>query len=432
MQMTLSRIWNKVFLELRPSLSMGLFRIFFAIAIGLHAFPTLFNMQENYLPTAFKEKNFFFFPIAVLDWVEQSPEWLIWGFLVFFAVSWLFFLIGLWSQASCILMTVGLYYFYALNSLHIGTLSFDILLVTLFLMCITNYHGDYFSVDCLRKPNAYAFRKERSYFLQRLLQLQIACIFFYTALYKCTANGNWVTDNPFWCLAMSPETSVVKDYPFRSFFAANPEICYGLGITLLVFEFSMPLWLFIPRLRLIGIGLATAFQAMLVMTLHVPTVFFFHFVPQFLLFLNPQMIMERIDKARVKNRARGRLTLIYDGSCGFCRMSVRVLKTMDIFDALRKVNYHTENTLQALHTRLTPQICHGQLHVVGRNGSLYGGFGAFRRMMLELPMLWPFVPIAYIPGMVVPGNLVYKIIAKNRYLFHGKKACNNNRCFREK
>jgi len=31
--------------------------------------------------------------------------------------------------------------FYALNEFHIGTLSWDILLVTLFLMCVSPYHG---------------------------------------------------------------------------------------------------------------------------------------------------------------------------------------------------------------------------------------------------------------------------------------------------
>ena len=99
-------------------------------------------------------------------------------------------------------MTACCYYFYALNDFHIGTLSWDILLVTLFVMCLTPYHGDYFSMDALRKGDAGAYRRPRPFFIQRLLQMQIASTFFYTALYKTTAQGNWFKDNPLHFLAL--------------------------------------------------------------------------------------------------------------------------------------------------------------------------------------------------------------------------------------
>ena len=82
-----------------------------------------------------------------------------------FCITWFCFLIGLFAQISCILMTACCYYFYALNSFQIGTLSWDILLVTLFLMCVTPYHGDYFSVDALRRGDIDAWRRPQALFL---------------------------------------------------------------------------------------------------------------------------------------------------------------------------------------------------------------------------------------------------------------------------
>ncbi len=112
-------------------------------------------------------------------------------------------------------MTGCCYYFYALNSFHIGTLSWDILLVTLVLMCVTPYHGDYFSVDALRRGDIDAWRHPRPFFIQRLLQLQIASTFFFTGLYKITGEGNWITGNPIYYLMNYPVAGGDQEFSFK-------------------------------------------------------------------------------------------------------------------------------------------------------------------------------------------------------------------------
>ena len=129
MSMNPARLWQRLFLEERPSLMLGLFRITIALATGLHVIPSLLQLQDNYLAGAFKEVNPSFFPISILQLVAQSPNWLVYAFVALFLVSWVMFLVGLWTQRSAILMVLSCYYFYALNMLHIGTLSWDILLV---------------------------------------------------------------------------------------------------------------------------------------------------------------------------------------------------------------------------------------------------------------------------------------------------------------
>ena len=153
---TMKRFWHRAFLRERPSIGLSLFRPFVAFTVAAHILPTFVRMEDNYLHTAFKEKNYSFFTPEAIAWVEKSPDKLVFAMAVLFGVSTFSFGVGLFTQASCLLMTLCCYYFYALNSAHIGTLSYDILLVTLFLMCLTGYPGDSLSVDCFRRTRAWS------------------------------------------------------------------------------------------------------------------------------------------------------------------------------------------------------------------------------------------------------------------------------------
>ncbi len=424
------KLWNRLFLGYRSSLGLSFFRIFVALTVGFHVIPSFFHLEDNYLSTAFKETNLSFFTPSVIHWIQQSPDWLIYFFVSFFLLYWFFFLIGLYSQVSGILMMIGCYYFYALNSFHIGTLSWDILLVTLFLMCVTGYHGDYFSVDALRQGNRFVYKKKKPYFIQRLLQMQIAFNYFYTGLYKITAQGNWLSDNPLYYLWNYPPEGVTKQFLFREFFASRPELCYWMGIGIVSVELLAPILLFWPRTRVFAIGMGFFFHILLITTLHVPTIFFFLFPAQLLLFVNPDDILAWIKKKRKDNHDSGRSQIIYDGKCHFCRWSVQKLLTMDLLGTLKKVDYHDHDDPSKLHLSLNKEICHSQLHLIEPAGKIYGGFFIFRRLCLRLPMLYPFIPIVYFPGSGIVGPSVYRWVAKNRYLLHFSGECQDNTCFR--
>ena len=99
------RLWHKAFLEERPSISLGLFRLAVAFTVGAHLLPTFFRLDDNYLHTAFKEKNLSFFPFWCLALVEKSPDTLVWAMVVVFLTSLIFFAAGLFTQLSCIVLT---------------------------------------------------------------------------------------------------------------------------------------------------------------------------------------------------------------------------------------------------------------------------------------------------------------------------------------
>ena len=426
--MTFTQLWHRAFLEKRPSLSLGLFRLAVAWTVGCHMIPSFFHMADNYLSTACKTQNYAFFPIEILRQVERSPDWLVWAFVALFCVSLASFTLGLFSQASCMLMTLSCYYFYALNNYHIGTLSFDILLVTLFLMCVTNYHGDFLSLDSLRRGKEASYKRLQPYFIQRLLQLQLAWTFWYTALSKITASGNWLTDNPYYSLMHYPPIGVVREFPFRAWLGYHPDLCYGLGIACVIFEFIVPfLWL-IPRTRAIAITLGIAFQLMLWATLHVPTIFLFLFPPMMLLFINPEALVQWIETRQALTEKHGRAILLYDGQCGFCLSSVKRLRVLDLFTWVDPLDFHTQPDLAKLHSSLTPEHCHSEMILLEPNGRLSGGFGAFRRLCVRLPLLMGLAPLVYLPGARWVGTRVYQWIATHRYLLHRNSTCATNQC----
>ena len=423
-----TRWWSRAFLDERPSLSLGLFRVAVAFTVACHMLPSFCHLGDNYLSTAFTTKNFWFFPMWILQLVARSPDALVWLMAGVFLCSLAAFAIGYRAQASCIVMTLSCYYFYALNNYHIGTLSFDILLVTLFLMCLTDYHGDFLSLDSLRRADVHAYARLRPFFLQRLLQLQLAWTFWYTALSKVAAGGNWLTDNPYYYLMHYPPMGVVRDFPLRAWFAQHPQLCYGLGITLILFEFTIPFLWFIPRTRRLGIGLGVAFQLMLWVTLHVPTIFLFLFPPMMGLFIRPEALVQWIDRRRQQIAARGRATLLYDGRCGFCLASIARLRVLDLFEWAQPRDFHTQPDLPQLHPDLTPERCHSEMLLLEPDGRLTGGFYAFARMTMRMPLLWWAAPLVHLPGAAWVGTRVYRWVAAHRYLLHRNEACASNQC----
>jgi predicted DCC family thiol-disulfide oxidoreductase YuxK len=411
--MNVGRIWHTLFLIERPTIGLSFFRMFVALTTGLHVIPSFFHLQDNYLAGALKSYNYIFFPASFVEWVQASPDGLVVVFVVAFCLTCFTFFIGLFSQVSCILMTACCYYFYALNDFHIGTLSWDILLVTLFLMCLTNYHSDYFSVDALRRGDVNAYKKPRPFFLQRLLQIQLASTFFYTALYKISSQGNWLSGNPLYYLMNYPPSGVTKNFLLKEFLGNHPSLCYGIGVLIIAMELSMPFFLFNPRTRRSAIAMGLIFHLLLVLTLDVPAIFLFLFPAQMLLFINPDHIIQWVEYRRRTHARSARAQIIYDADCGFCRASIERVKVMDLFGRLDYVP--------------GPKGLN-EMRLVLPEGQSYGGFYAFRRLCFLLPMLYPLLLVAYFPLMGIIGNMVYKIVAKNRYVFPFRHSCLSGHC----
>ncbi|MFT5387994.1 MAG: putative DCC family thiol-disulfide oxidoreductase YuxK [Candidatus Omnitrophota bacterium] len=411
----ISKIWHTLFIGERPSLSLGLFRIAVAFTTWAHVYPSLVHLKDNYFPGAFKTVNTNFFPVETIHWIQESPEWLIVVFCYIFCFSCFTFFIGLFTQISCLAMTISCYFFYALNAFHIGTLSWDILLVNLFLMCVTSYPGDYFSVDALRKGGGLNYGRERPYFIQRLLQLNIASIFFYTALYKTTGGGNWIAENPLFNVLNYPSAGVTKTFLLKDYLINHPRLVYWIGVTVFLAEFYLPLFLFWRKTRIGAIYLGALFHVVLILTLDVPATFLFLFPAQLCLFIDTRKIVDWIEVKRQRNKTLPLGHVLFDGKCYFCCACVRWLKIMDMFQVIKFVDFNQVSDLKQYHSMLTKEKVLAQMQLIDVKGGIYSGFYAFRRLSLWLPMLWPLLLVFYIPAAGFIGSVIYGIIARNRH-----------------
>lgn len=110
-----------------------------------------------------------------------------------------------------------------------------------------------------------------------------------------------------------------------------------------------------------------------------------------------------------------RAAVLYDGECPFCCKSVELLKRLDWFGTLRYQDARDVAHLPASTTPLDPQRLLEEMHVVTPDGrGLYHGFTALRWLAWRLPLLWPFAPWLYIPGVPQLGQRLYLWIARNR------------------
>ncbi|MFO0808118.1 MAG: DUF393 domain-containing protein [Gemmataceae bacterium] len=107
-------------------------------------------------------------------------------------------------------------------------------------------------------------------------------------------------------------------------------------------------------------------------------------------------------------------TVLYDGLCKLCQRSVAILKRLDWLGRLHFADCRDPaNVPPGFGLELSRML--EEMHTVTPAGRVTHGFGAFRTIAWRLPLLAPFAPLLYIPGVPWVGQRVYLWVAKNRY-----------------
>jgi hypothetical protein len=87
-------------------------------------------------------------------------------------------------------------------------------------------------------------------------------------------------------------------------------------------------------------------------------------------------------------------------------------------DVLLRVRWVAWQSLEAPPGELTVEDLQREAYIQ-RDGRFEGGFYAFRRLTLLLPLLWPLAPLAWLPGMDRLGVPAYAWVARNRHRLPG-------------
>ena len=110
--------------------------------------------------------------------------------------------------------------------------------------------------------------------------------------------------------------------------------------------------------------------------------------------------------------------VIYDGDCGFCQSTVNVIKKSDWLNKFTFVPFQQEDWVLKKYSELTKEMCEKEIYLVidkETNKKYYGGYDAFKRMTLFLPVTLLISRFFFLPGVTNLGRIIYRLIAENRH-----------------
>jgi predicted DCC family thiol-disulfide oxidoreductase YuxK len=236
----------------------------------------------------------------------------------------------------------------------------------------------------------------------RLMQIQMAVLFFYSGVSKMQGERWWDGQALWWVFSMNEYyNGFLLDLFARHFWLVNVAT-YATILIEIAYPFLIWQRTTRPYLLIAAIFLHLQFAVLL-------GLFYFSFVMSMghISFVRPEWL-HRLGEAW--KRSMGDMEMIYDGQCGFC---VRSMVWFLAFDGLRQIR--TRN----FRTNPSPVVSDAQmekaLYLVLADGRALPGFEAYRYVVLRVPGLWWMIPLFYVPVLSrVIGHPVYNWIAANR------------------
>lgn len=109
------------------------------------------------------------------------------------------------------------------------------------------------------------------------------------------------------------------------------------------------------------------------------------------------------------NAPARRLTVVWDGGCGFCARSVAWLRRLDWLGRLDFVTIAEAGELPVDHAYLAHEMA-----ALDENGRDWYGADAFAEVATRCPLLWPCAVLASVPGALWIARPVYRAVARHR------------------
>ncbi len=99
--------------------------------------------------------------------------------------------------------------------------------------------------------------------------------------------------------------------------------------------------------------------------------------------------------------------------------------------SVERVDFQQPNALNRF-PGLTLEMCMQRLHLVTPDGRVFAGVDAIAQAVMTRPVLGKFAALYYVPGLRWLLDLLYRIIAANRYRIMGKQVaaghCDGGTC----
>jgi predicted DCC family thiol-disulfide oxidoreductase YuxK len=236
----------------------------------------------------------------------------------------------------------------------------------------------------------------------RLMQLQMAVLFFFSAVGKLEGQ-DWLNGDAVWQVFVSNDyyNGFMLDLFASHFWLANVAT-YGTILIEIAYPFLV--WQRATRPYALAGAVFLHLQFALFMNLYY---FSFVMIVGHMSFLRRTWLMQL---GQWWKRRMGGMEMIYDGTCGFCKRSMAWLLA---FDGLSQID------IRDFRTDPSPVVSDDKmlkaLYAVLPDGRALPGFEAYRYVVPRVPGLWWLIPFFYVPVFSrLIGHPVYNWIAANR------------------
>ena len=410
----LSRLWSRVWFQDRPTSPLEIVRIGIGAGLLLHyalASPYLFTFwgDEGWLPRAILAEY------ALDPWTQSV--------LFYFNAPWQWIVFHAFYLFCCAAFMLGWRTPWVKWFVLIGQLSYDnrnpdmgygvdqILPCLLLILCFAPI-GRAISLDRVREvrlAKRQNLRVDPSPFTSpwagactRLMQIQMAVVFFFSATDKLRG-GDWWNGDAIWFVFSA------NDYyngALLNFLAGQYWLVNIATYATVLIEIAYPFLIWQRRTRpyLLAGAIFLHLQFATLMGL-----FYFSWVMIMghTSFVRPEWLSAL--GARWKRRM-GAMEMIYDGHCGFCKRSMAWFLA---FDGLRQIRIRDYRANPS--PLVSDKKMNKALYLVLPDGRALPDFEAYRYVVLRVPGLWWLVPFFYVPVFSrLFGHPIYNWVAANR------------------
>ncbi len=120
-----------------------------------------------------------------------------------------------------------------------------------------------------------------------------------------------------------------------------------------------------------------------------------------------------------KSGWQGKIAVLYDGQCSFCRRTVLPLVLGDWLQRATFVDFHDAAAKKEVAADISLAALDRALHVRFPSGRTFAGFDAIRALAWHIPWTLPFAPFLYLPGVAPLGRAVYEKVSDRRHCLIG-------------
>lgn len=336
--------------------------------------------------------------------------------------SLIFSAIGLFTRFSNFVSFLICIYLFGIQNNFGRTHHLEIILLWAFLIMTFSRCGDSWSVDRLIKtartgagPGSQTPKLSAEYTWPiRLMWVVMAMIYFVAGLSKMRHSGiAWVTSDSMSYFLMRPPYHVADAEPLLNWglwMSRHAWASHGMALMGVGLELSYPIALFSRRLRYVIMASGIMMQTGIALFMG----------PNFYQMILCQLLWLPLDRILYwfigKFSGEKTYAIIFDGSCGLCKRTIAVVKSLDLLshvEYLDAVNQWPQ--IQRRYPNLDRARCLEDMHAVALDGKVRAGFEAYRGLAWALPLGWLLLPLFYFPGVSIVGSAVYRVVADRRH-----------------